>query len=106
MKELPVPLDSDMDNGSWGLFEHDRPRDPAWLTATTARTRRGDYERAECCHDEVRYVAELPRQRLLSATRVIDMPPARFRLCAFHAAILAKSDPQSRLHLIGSSRVA
>lgn len=101
-KILAVPTPTEMDTGTWGLFEHDRPRDPEWLTATTARTRRGEYERADCCWDEVRFVAEVPRQRQLSVTRIIDLAPARFRLCAHHADILLLADPQARIFEIGS----
>lgn len=87
--------------GDWGTFEA-RRRDPEFLTEFNAKQYEGSYERCDACWDMVAWVAEVPRQRQLSATRIVDLAPARFRLCSFHGATLAKTDSLARLFLIGS----
>lgn len=67
----------------WGVAEtrhrDDRARTPA--------------ERADCCADRVRFVAEIPR-----STRT----PAHFRLCAHHADVLALAAPRARIFPVKS----
>lgn len=84
----------------WGSFEA-RRRDPVDLTEYSARRASGTYGRCDACWDTVRYVAEVPRMRALSATRVVDLQPARFRLCTFHADTLIGMDPEARVYEIG-----
>lgn len=100
---LDIPTEAEMDNGIWGEFEATRRRDPEWLNEANARNRQAEYERADCCWDQVRFVCEIPRARQLSATRVVDLAPARVRLCYFHAATLEGMDSQARLYEIGAS---
>lgn len=91
-------------NDGFGVFEDNRPRDPKWLTEYNGLTRKGEYERAECCWDQVRYVCEVPRRRP-SGSKVIELPPARLRLCKFHANVLLASDPEASIHKIGRASV-
>lgn len=80
--------------------------DPDWeWTDTRIRPDLAEHreERAECCYDTARYVAEIPRQRQLSPTRIVDLAPARFRLCAHHADVLLISDPEARVYEIRSA---
>lgn len=77
-------------NDGFGVWE-ERPRDPSWLSEETSRTRRGEYERAECCHDAVKFVCEVPRWRPMAGKQV-ELPSVRMRLCAYHAKTLLASD--------------
>lgn len=90
--------------GEWGAFEA-RPRDPEFLTEENARHLAGFYEHCDACWDMVMYVCEIPRQRQLTSLRIVDLAPARFRLCAHHGSILSESDSLARIHLIGSGHV-
>lgn len=54
----------------------------------------GNHEKADCCEDRVRFVAEIARGKFGTA---ISGGPARFRLCAFHAAVLRRTDPGAKL---------
>ncbi len=93
--------DEDLEwNHSFGVFEHERPRDPAWLNEVSAVARRGEYERAECCYDQVRFLVEVPRSRL-SAGKIHEMPSVRMRLCRHHAAIFLENDPEATSFEIG-----
>lgn len=80
-----------MDTEEFGYFEV-RVRDPKWLTERNALKRRDEYDRADCCWDRAAGVFEIPRQRQLSPTRIIDLAPARFRLCRHHGLILLARD--------------
>lgn len=85
--------ENDEFNFGFGVFE-DRPRDPAWLTESMAE--RYQYERGECCWDQVRSICEVPRVRVQGAKRT-EMPPARFRLCRHHTLLLLEGDPDARV---------
>ena len=93
----PEDADVDMDTGDFGHFEV-RLRDPIWLTEDNAQELRSSYERAECCWDRCVGVAEVPRARRVG-TKIVPMQPARFRLCAFHAATLLDGDPEATFHV-------
>lgn len=87
-------------NQGWGIFEEDRYRDPAWLTAETTKAPLYAYTRAECCHDEERYVVEIPRSRM-HGSKVIELNPAKFRLCYYHAGKVEENDPEATFYEIG-----
>jgi hypothetical protein len=53
-------------------------------------------QKADCCWDRVRYTAEIPRVRHYGRG-LAEVAPARFRLCAWHANTLRKSDPKARI---------
>ncbi len=94
--------DEDEYNHGFEVFEAGRPRDPSWLNEVTARTRKGEYERAECCADRLTHYAEVPRRRP-AGSRFIDLPAARLRLCRHHAQTLIRSDPEAIIHEIGNA---
>lgn len=83
-------------NSGWGVFE-DRVRDPAWLNGFTGREPREPYRRAECCWDAERWICEIPRSRI-QGTKVIELPPARFRLCHHHATELERNEPDAQIY--------
>lgn len=60
-----------------------RPRDPA----------RRAGEKADCCADKARFIAEIPRKRNMPGDATVS--PARFRLCAHHARLLRARDPNA-----------
>lgn len=58
-------------------------------------------EKADCCMDKARFVAEIPRKRNMPGDS--NVSPARFRLCAHHAALLRRRDPAAGVFPIGRS---
>lgn len=56
----------------------------------------GPAEKADCCGDRMRFVAEIPRVRVQAGGR-FEFAPARFRLCRHHAGLLRRSDPRARI---------
>ena len=95
------PCDEDIEGTEDFEFFEVRLRDPAFLTELNAQDLRQSYRRAECCWDRERWLVEVPRVRKVG-TKMIDMPPARFRLCSHHAKILISEDPEARISQIGS----
>lgn len=55
------------------------------------------HEKCVACWDRIRFVAEIPRTRRVGLNDV-DMPPARFVLCLFHATTLRESDSLARIY--------
>lgn len=56
-------------------------------------------QKADCCTDRMRFVAEIPRVRLVAGSR-FEYAPARFRLCRHHAEILHRVDVRARIYAI------
>lgn len=80
-------LDEDEEYDDWEQNEIRPDRDPA------------DYlhQKAVCCWDRARFVAEIPRSRKVGLTEH-EAPPARFVLCQHHAEILIVSDPRATVY--------
>lgn len=71
-----------------------KPAPEDWGVAETReRNDRADCpgQKADCCGDRVRFVAEIPRARFTHT-------PAHFRLCRYHAELLTKSDSRARVY--------
>jgi hypothetical protein len=94
-----VPSDVDMDTGEWAFFEV-RPRDPSFLTATNAAELKGSYVRAECCWDAEAWIVEIPRARRVGS-KMIEVPPARLRLCHYHMQTVLTADPEASAFPLG-----
>lgn len=64
-----------------------------------------DFQSEKCvaCWDRIRFVAEIPRTRRIGLNDV-EMPPARFLLCDFHAAKLSASDSLARIYPLKGPR--
>lgn len=89
--------ENDEFNSGWGVFESGRVRDPVWLNEFTGREPRYPYRRAQCCWDQVRATVEVPRSRM-SGSKVVDLTPAKFQLCRYHAENLLGNDPDARAY--------
>lgn len=50
--------------------------------------------KCDACRDWVRFACEIPRSRKVGS-KEIDDPPARFRLCSYHASKLLRADDRS-----------